>query len=512
MLASAGAMGRFRIAVAVGLLGLLGVVGRARADGPFAGAWRASPMRVQVHVDSWGPDCPRRPPASWTEPGGTVQIGQSGDQLVLSGTVRGHSNGCWSDNPTVHRVASSFHAGTWSTSCATATNNPRSERGTYTFHADGDDTLSFRSETRWNWQLNQSRCVASRTETRSFTRATPTAAHPAPTPPANAHPACTPGAPVRLVVHPDHARIAPGDHVCFRARLLDAAGCALTHASVQWTLSRPAHLDGSLKNGCFQAAASAAKADGTFHVAAKSGALHGEATVEVHAADLSDLIASHAFGTASADAGEPAVATTVGPASRGGARVAARAAPTARGSLLVPLLGGAVALFLLIGVGVLLIARGRRGRGPVEIDEDTGNTGSQPAADGGAAPPSQGMAVASARPPGGEAKCCPVCGEELRGDTLFCPVDGARLVPPAEAPRTPQGMICPTCRRGYAADARFCPHDSDELVPYAQFAARHRGAGEGSAERTKICPKCGDRYRVDVTFCGKDGAELVLVN
>lgn len=503
---------RIALTFAAALLSAPLAASSASADGPFDGRWQAGPLRVSVDVQSWGPDCGRRPPATWTEPGGNVQIRHDGSQLAVSGAIEGRTDACWTDNRSVRRVAMTAQETSWRAQCSTPSGHAQPETGTYTLRADGSDRLLYQGTTRWDWRLNESRCLATRSETRVFTRATAGAQTPTPTP-IEAEPeerACTPGAPVRISLRPGQARIEPGERVCFRARVVDANGCAVAGRAITWTLERPASLRGDLSGSCFQASGSAAEAEGTFRVIAQSGSMRARASVEVRTADLSDLIARRAFDTSAEDRaeGEAEIAT------EGGSRVAARALRTGDDDEVIWPAAIALSAMALVTVvlGVLLVRRGRRRR---RAGADAGaEANARSAADAARTdpPPAAGVAVASAQLGTPGVLACPVCGSEISGDTLFCPNDGARLLDPADVVRGGQGMICPACRRGYPADARYCPHDSEELVPYALFAARQAGRGPTGPERAKICPKCGDRYRKDVTFCGKDGAELVLVN
>jgi len=481
----------------------------ARADGPYDGAWRTGSERIEVSIRSWGADCGPRPQSSSSPGGATAQIAQEGDHLVFRGGRTHRTDGCWSENRAVRRVSTSVQGGTWRTVCRTAPGDSKGETGTYTLRANGEDTLAFTDVSEYDWALNESRCTAAMTITRSYTRirAATTAPPPPPPPEEPAERACTPGAPARISMRPERAQLAPGERMCVRARVVDASGCPVPNQPITWDLKRPAGRSGRLDEGCFQAATTPAEAEGEFRLEATSGALRGDATLTVRSQDLSRLIARRGAENG-ALAGSDATART-----EGATGLEARANEEGA-SLTLPLVGAGIALLLLLGgVGLLLGGRKRKKsalRAAPTVEGDLPSTARDPVA-GGTPPPAAASVRAPA--PAGQ-KICPVCHLEVEGETAFCPRDGTALVSaPRGGPATPsQALICPTCRRGFPPTARFCPHDSDELIPYAMFAARAKSASTGEGAKPQICPKCGERYGAGTTFCGKDGSPLVTVN
>ncbi len=469
--------------------------GVAYAEGPYEGTWNAGPTRIEVQIESWGRDCGPRPQSTTVPSPGNVRVTQNADHLSFHGRAVQRTDRCWSENRAVRRVSSTYQDGMWRTVCRTPEDDPRSETGTYTLRAAGEDRLELVDQSRYDWQLNESRCVGSIVSRQTFTRVAtnlPASSHPElrSAPPEEQR--CTPGAPARMRIRPADATVEPGGEVRFRAQVVDASGCPVRGRTVRWDLVRPAARSGELHGGVFTAAATAADAEGEFGVVARSDDLEARATVVVRTADLSDLIAKRTSGgvVQAADADEDAT-------SESAAGLVARRGEQGS-SLLWPAVGAGAALVLLLGASFVLLARRVKKQRPCADDDEP-------------VPAVEKIAVASARSPV-PPRQCPVCHKEFEDPAIgFCPVDGAQLGD-AGAPEAGQALICPTCRRGFSAGIRYCPKDSDELLPYDLFVQRHRAKEAGAGEKTKICPKCGDRYARTVTFCGKDGAELVLVN
>lgn len=515
---------------------LLATPAIAAAEGPFEGTWRAGPLEIRNQTESWGADCPMRLPATQTEPGGEVRITQSGDQLTFTGAVRGGTNRCWSEQPALRRVSSTFQGGRWTTICRTPSEIAQAERGTYTWRASGESTLAYEETTRWDWRLNTSHCVATRTARRTLTRVTaaPVAEAPPPTMEPEPEPEperCTPGAPARLRVSPLDP-IAPGDRACVRARVVDANGCTVPNAPLEVSVLGEAR--GRLEGRCFVAAS--AGSEGAVRIAVRSRELSEVVTLRVETEDLTALTARRLRESSSRATGPQAAEA------EGASGVAARALEGDPGAL--AWVGGSVALLVIAGVVVLIVARRRRAPAPggsaeAAREPTTGTAAQAPIAGDvpalermataeaapkpvlgdaarepivGDVPPPQRIATAapppsqtkSATPAAPVRRVCPSCGAETEGRD-FCPHDGARLLDLLDPTLRAQGMICPTCRRGYPADARSCSQDGAELLPYPVYAARQK---QWATAAHKICPKCGTHYDAGTTFCGKDGSPL----
>lgn len=476
----------------------------------WAGSWNAGATRIRVTIESWGPDCGPRPQNATVPGAGQVRITERGDHLVVHGRSERRTDGCWSENRAVRRVSSSHQEGVWRTTCRTPRNDPRAETGSYTLRANGDDRLEFTDRSNYDWQLNESRCVATMRASQVFTRVGGGTTRPDPPEPTPA--TCTPGAAARLRLRPAEAEIEPGERLRLRAAVVDTNGCALTGQTIRWELRRPEGVTGELRNGVFTAGDTAAAAEGEFVVTAHAGELEAAAQLVVRTPDLSDLIARRTGGgIVQAQDDDDATAESA-------AGVSARAEEAEEGTGWVwPAVGvSAVVLLLLIAAFVVLL---RRRPAIPEVPDDEPEVAPAPATGGsalGSAAPIPNARPPSGGPPTGPGPMvCPVCGAEYADPAkTFCEKDGSRLAAPAAGPEAPPGraLICPTCRRGFPVGTRSCPTDGKELMPYALFVERHKAQAAEGVALAKICPKCGDRYARQVTFCGKDGAELVLVN
>ncbi|MGF1469224.1 MAG: hypothetical protein ACFCGT_24120 [Sandaracinaceae bacterium] len=443
-----------RFALLLGLAVALAPAATAHADGPFEGQWREGPLRISVDVDSWGGDCGPRPQSVTAPGGGTFRITQSGDQLTFNLRRQQTTRSCWSENRAVRRVSSSYSASsqTWRIVCRTPPDDSRGETGTYTLRAAGPDRLEFRDVSRYDWQLNASRCVATITTSQSYTRVaarptTPEPERPTPPEPEPEQPsACRPGPADRLLVAPRARAVAPGEEVCFTARVVDAQGC---RRSDRVTYALAPASPGRLRGRCYRAA----QGTGEATVIARSGALSREARITVRMPDLSDLIARRSE-TGSLGSGTRAEV----PEAESGQAARVRTASDGPGAGVwwTVGLGG---LLLLAGALALLL-RGRRSAAAVPAPQDPG-----PAPE-------------------------PWPTDPMVAD------DG-------EGGRDAQDLICPTCRRGYPPGTPGCPHDGDRPIPYAEFLA---GGSRKTAGRT--CPVCGTVYPPTVAFCGQDGTPL----
>lgn len=461
---------------------LLAFTSSARADGPYEGDWRRGAMSISVSVATWGADCGARPESTTVPARGTVHVTQEGDHLTFGGGRSTRS--CWSDNPAVRRVSSTFSSGTWRVVCRSPSDDSRQETGTYTLRAVGSDTIEFRDVTEYDWALNDSRCRATSTTTQTFTRvsggATP---EPTPTPSTEPEPApaCVPGAAARIALRPASTDVEPGGRACFTARVVDASGCAL-RTSAALSLRAPEGRAGALRGTCFEAASTGG--EGEFTILASSGELRAEARVRVHTMDLSDLIARRAE---SGDvASDPGVATT-----DSAAGVAARTESSPASFPWWAAALAALGVLIVIASAVVLVARGRARAQKLAHREE------------------QREERREEHHQEHREEAASMVPSPTVGGSNADPVGPTVAAPPPAMPTAPieqgaaQAMICPTCRRGYAANERTCKTDGTELVAYSAFVQKSEAVAQS------VCPKCGTRYTGTTRFCGKDGETLV---
>ncbi len=448
-------------------LAVSAVVEVARADGPYEGEWRQGPMSIDVRVETWGPDCGPRPQSSTVPARGTVRVSQDGDHLSFGG--RRSTRSCWSDNRAVRVVSSRVQTGSWTILCRTPADDPRRETGNYTLRASGNERIELRDETDYDWTLNESHCTAHVTTTQSFERVggsggTTTTPQPppdpgptrTPEPPEPPEPACTPGAPARVVIRPSSTDTAPGERVCFTARVVDRQGCSVRSISVE--LSVVAGSVGALRGSCLEVTSA-----GETTVLARAGELEARATVRSSSLDLSGLIARRGE-TGVVEGGEASAGRDAG--------VAARAAQTTGISpWLLVVAAGSTGLAIIAAIALAIRNRRRRAELAARAERRASMA---------AAAPIVAAAQGAAAAQGG------------------APAQGGAAAAPAQ-----HAMICPLCRRGYGAGVDSCPKDHERLVPYAEFAARR---DQGVPER--VCPTCGTHYPGTTKFCGKDGTVL----
>ncbi|MEY4582811.1 MAG: hypothetical protein RL701_7514 [Pseudomonadota bacterium] len=489
-----------------------------------------------------------------------VTVEQRDQVLLLHGRDQDiRTDACWSRNPAMKRSIASYTNGTWLTRCRTVDNDPRAEQGTYTLKLQDAETLLYKDVSRYDWTLNESKCVATFTTTQTLTRSAaaaseaaaaastgtgtrtskPTAAAPTRGEPANTSSAaaeCTPGAAARLSVRPKKAEIELGQRVCFKVRVSDAADCALPTTDVVWLLGHANGVRGTFVSGCFTAAESAAEGEGEFRITAKRGGLQTEATVVVRRVDMSALIARRMEGTGldgTDDSDNEAVAITPKAVARIEPHVAPPSAQTKGGGSLSWGLG--IAAIALLGLGVWVRRKQPQpvaaisSTTPPPLASQASNGSSRPPGGPPTTPPPIPPAALRAGGASGPSSARGASGSPNAHSALDAPSSNgvsslptahstsdlpnahsaldapkAKADPAAKNPDEP--WICPTCRIGYPAHQATCPKDGTLLVPYAQFSEQHKRV---ELKPVKRCPKCGKTYPAGDSFCGDDGANLV---
>jgi len=415
-------------------------------------------------------------------------------------------------------VLASYASGQWLTRCRTADDDPRAEQGTYTLKQQDANTLLYSDISRYDWTLNQSKCVATFTTTQTLTRinkaSSAQAAKPSsvPEPESDADAAsartttssaddtgssrCKPGPATRLTLRPKRTTLELGQRICFRARVTDAANCALPRQDLSWSLDHSAALRGTLTGSCFTAAESAAEGEGDFRITVKRGNLQAQADITVVRVDLSSLIARRMEGTGLEDSGDEneAVAEVPAPVSSTIAKVATGSENDDDPRLPI-LIGLSVALLLTLAA----VWAARRRTSEPRPDVISQSSWQEPA-NYGWHDPAPGAPVHADYP--------------VQPVTPAHPAPSATPVPaPVSAPHVEREKsegtwICPACRIGYPAQQGVCPKDGTPLVPYADFTQRQKRA---SLEHTKRCPKCGQTFPTNASFCAEDGTSLISI-
>jgi hypothetical protein len=480
----------------------------AHAEQPtLSGRWSATAMRIQWNIGDWGKACGPKPGGGGA-PGGTVTIQQVGSELTITGAGPTYSTThCWEQFPGLLRRSHSGGQRGWHNVCKTAANDPRQATVITTISAT-DNAISFDETGQYQFVIEGQNCTASVRRTRSFRLIQrqgepppqPAASAPPPEPKAPAAPEkpkpppkrCSEtGPPARLEVRPSRKLMRPGEQFTFRARVLDAKGCALSLAPT-WKIDKkdaPAKLTGA---GRVHVADDAPETEIPLSALVAGRAAH--VTVEVASSKRYDaLLRSGAFDE-SGESGDAAVAV-IASGSIGSRSVVARDAARAQKRRFIAILGGAA---LLLGiVGLLLVRRSRRQHAAANATDSDASASAQSAAG----------APASRR----RGTICPTCREEYPADAGFCAMDGNRLIPVEEGvdPRGPTGGVCPVCGQGFDPGVQTCPTHDEELVPAAVYMADRE---QGPLPTKAICPVCGTQYPGDSQFCGADGAALVPVN
>ena len=496
----------------------------ARADAPYDGQWKQSPLKEEYTVQQWLPGCGPAPVTHSAGGGETINITQEGDELSLAGGGRTFkTNQCYDDMPTLVRESHSRDPSgkIWRTHCATPAGDPRRATMNTLVQATSDTHLEMAETGRYEITLNGGKCTADIKRSRSWDaiRAAPVASTPpAPTQTATAKACTTIGDPARLEVRPSKKLMKNGDTFAFNAIVLDASGCA-TGTKTTWSVESGAGVTVDAK-GLVTVAADAPEGDAV--IVATANGKSAKVTVQVSsAADYADLLASSGLNSA----GESDVASTavIASSSLGTEGAHAEDRGKHRRTLFVAIIAGLTALLALVAlVGwrrsrrAARLAREAEERHAERMEEyearqrqrAEAHAAQQRAHDDSVKRAEEVKAKRVIKAPTAGALECPSCRREYPAGSQFCPHDGSKLQPHG-AVGAPLGNVCPVCHRGYDAQTKVCPADGEELVPQAAY---HATAAPGAKPKGKICPTCGGRFEGEASFCGKDGTALVLLN
>jgi RNA polymerase subunit RPABC4/transcription elongation factor Spt4 len=466
---------------------------QARAEAPtLAGTWTASPLSVSWQLGDWGKACGPSP-SGGGEPGGSVNISQSGKELTIVGGGRTYTTGeCWERYPGIQRISHSASARAFQNVCKTAAGDPRQAKLVTTISAT-DSRINFDETGQYQFVIKGQNCTASVRRTRSYSlvsrlgdappapppSAAATAAKPAPRPARDCNET---GLPERLEVRPSRKLMRPGESFEFRASVLDARGCPLP-VTPTWRVISGADMVSVTAPGRITASPDAAESEATLEVTLGDRSVRVD--VEIAAKDRYDALL-RARGLDESGESKDAAVLRVASESMGAREVVARDEAPGKTRWFI---GVAGACALVLGIlGLLLIRRSRR-------------AAEQPISES----PSRPRAAAG---PSG-AKACPTCREEFPPEAEFCPNDGNRLVAQVTLGTGPGGSVCPICGRGFNPGTQSCPEHGEELIPASAYApARMKTM---IVTRT-ICPVCGTQYTSETRFCGECGAGVVPVN
>jgi hypothetical protein len=490
------------------------------------------------------------------QPGGPVTIRTEGTELVIAGGRRTlRTDQCLDAMPTLSRDAHSTDGESWRTRCSTPPNDPRHAIVNAAYFA-GSDTLTLAESGRYEFTINDSRCIADVQRAASLRRAVlaaPMASATAPavassptvtgnanvsTPTAAPHAAASPpradcsapGDPVRLEVRPSRKLLRLGDEFTFRALVVDAIGCG-TGTPIQWSVANVRFPDGqphaaqpAIDGSGRLSVPTADFADATFDVVATAAGRSTRASVQAVAPANYEALLAQSGLDANGERSEPAVAI-LATGSLGGSDVRAEDGARHRRLAFTIVVG---ALVVLLGiVAVIGARRAKKGRQFEQAAEERHSVklreferqkrdreerhAAQMRAHLESVTRAQ-LAASSMRGAASGPMFCPSCRREYPPGTTYCAFDSNRLVAVAgheDMMAGPAGGICPTCKRGFNPGVKVCPHDGDDLVPPVMAPPP---ATPVAAPRGKICPTCGDRFDGVAAFCGKDGTQLVLLN
>ena len=538
-----------------------------RADGPFDGAWSMSAVSENFTVQEWSSACGPAPVSGTMLGGGPVSVTGGGGELQISGTQRVlRTDLCLDPMPTLARNVHTQDPGAWRTRCSTPPGDPRhAVVNTAYFVGAGENAISVAETGRYEFTINDSRCVAdvrrgaflsrilaalpagaatpsdSATATGTASTDTP-AALPSPSPPTTvarpeAPPAprldCSnPGEAARLEVRPSRKLLKVGDVFAFHALVLDANGCP-TRTPIQWTLGPVVFKDGQSHGGAPAIDASGKLSippsdftEAALDVVATAAGKSARASVQVTSpADYQALLAQSGLGP-TGERDEPAIAI-LATTSIGSENARAEDGARKRRLIFVGVVGGLTLLLLVVAVvGASRQRRGREVEAAAEArhvekmreyerhkaDREAQHAAQMRAHLESVAVAQQQAAAAVARGQDAGPMFCPSCRREYPSGTTYCSFDSNRLVAiqgHQELMTGPSGGICPTCHRGFNPGVKVCPHDGDALVGAAAAAVQ---APLFVPLRAKICPTCGGRFAGIAAFCVNDGTQLVLLN
>ncbi|MFO0551558.1 MAG: hypothetical protein U0271_24435 [Polyangiaceae bacterium] len=445
-------------------------------------------MSERWSTTDWGDACGPKPTPSGGAPGGSVSVAEAGGELAFSGAGRSFTTAqCWEQGSGITRTSHSASKRGWSNRCSSAPNDPR-KAAIVTSISATNDTIVFSEQGVFEFNIQNTKCHATVSRSRSFklvkrvdevpapassASATPSASAP-PTPSSTAReprePAprptptpvgdCEPGAaPTRLEVRPARKLMRPGDAFELTVEVKDAKGCSLG-VEPEITFEGDEALANKLTITEHKITAAPDAPEGTVDVVVTLQKRSVRVTVEVTPPDkYESLLVARGLNAAGEDDRTAVLEVSTG---FGGDRSVAEDTARQRKITFLAIVGGIAALLGL--VGFVMLRRGRRA-------PDTAPASSR---ESFVAPPPN---VSFFDRSGKTTLECPKCGSVYEEGTGFCATDGAPLVPSKKADPAPRpsevrsptgqkmGKICPSCGTTFPADAGFCGKDGTQLVP-----------------------------------------------
>lgn len=464
----------------------------AFADLKLDGRWRQGPLREEYKVQQWLDACGPAPQSTTSGGGETVEIRAEGDELAFLGGGRVfRTNQCYDPMPTLARETHTRdpNGKIWRTRCATLATDPRKATLNTLVVATSDTQVEVSETGRYEITLENGRCIADVTRNRSFSLATDKADAPAPSAAPRA-PAkepelpkpsvcSTPGDPQKLEVRPSKKLLRTEESFQFRARVLDAKGCATT-TTTSWKLAPESAGKGITVDGTGRVTIAKDASEGSVEIVATAAGKDVRVTVEVTSpARYDELLAGS--GLNSAGENEEASSVSIASQSLGAGEGRVEDRSQARRFVFLAIIGGA-----LVALGLVAVVLSRRARRAKAL-----------------------LAEADERH---EARVKDVLDRRKKREAEHAAQQRAHEASVAaakaaeEVASKPAAMVCPTCGREETSGAAFCPNDGAPLAPAAGLPQAP------TTKRGKICPTCGERFQGQADFCGKDGTALVLIN
>jgi hypothetical protein len=388
--------------------------GVAQTAPTLSGSWTASPVRTAWNIGNWPAECGARPGIAGAG-GGAVNIQEKGRDLWMSGLGRSYTtNECWEQMPGLRTVTRSASAHNWRIVCKTPIDDPRAATVTTTITAT-DSRISFDETGQFKFAIRGQNCTASVRHTRVFDLQrrleTKPEASPSASAAASANPCAEPGPPTRLDVRPSRKLMRAGEEFTFRTLVADQRGC-LVPAQVTWRVLRGGSAIELGAQGKVRVLDQPQEEEA--ELSASVGARSAKVLIQIASRERYEAMLKQRGFNEHGESEEKTVETP-----RASGSIGARSTVTqdrgwrGRWILAIALAGVVLAL----GVAGFVFARRALLVG--------GPTLRRPRI----MPRPEPHPNAAGPPPKPVRKICPVCGALYPGDTQYCGMDGAVLVP-----------------------------------------------------------------------------------